>query len=120
MTGAAVVSVVGLIYFYSIAAVKQDDFSDVPAPSADQRDRIRKEMDEEKARASVPEEVLSKKKAGGDKETQTRLPSLGLLGSAAFLSARVREEGLVEGAPPLDRLGTSRDRSTVAGQPRQV
>lgn len=145
LTGAVILSFVTGVYFYSISAVKQDDFSDVPLPSPEDMRRIQAEIEAEKAQNAAD----GKARLGGSGPGRTaaggaganplttpegaHLPAMGILGSVAFLGGRAESpssdpttpsvppaRGFVQGAPPLDRLGTTKDRTTLASSDRRL
>lgn len=112
LTGAGILSFTFAVYAYSISAVKQDDFSDIPAPSIEEIKRL----NETKAQSS------SEQLSSATPSTPQQLPPLGLLGSATswIRGGRASESELVIGAPSLDQLGQVADRKPSESERKLV
>ncbi|KAG0140813.1 hypothetical protein CROQUDRAFT_674446 [Cronartium quercuum f. sp. fusiforme G11] len=111
ITGAGILSFTFAVYAYSISAVKQDDFSDIPAPTPEE---IRRLNEAKQPLPLAPEQVLPPPVA--------QTPPLGLLGSATswIRAGRVSQSEIVVGAPPLDRLGQLADRRPIETEKKLV
>ncbi|KNZ54674.1 uncharacterized protein VP01_2887g3 [Puccinia sorghi] len=111
MMGAGIMTFTFGVYMYSIAAVKQDDFSDIPAPSME---RI-SELNREKEQAAHKEELST------SQNPPARLPPIGLLGSStSWLRGSNANSLLVHGAPPIDHIGKINDRQLQDNNSKSV
>lgn len=108
LTGAGIVSFTFAVYAYSISAVKQDDFSDIPAPSMEE---IRQVHESKRSTEELSPSVQP-----------SPLPPIGLLGSATswIRSGRLSQSEWVVGAPPVDRLGHMDDRTPSESERKLV
>ncbi|MBW0501961.1 hypothetical protein O181_041676 [Austropuccinia psidii MF-1] len=107
LTGAGILTFTFGVYFYSIAAVKQDDFSDVPTPSLEQIQKINQQLEADKN----PNSPISKTEAT---KTAQKLAPLGLLGSTEnWVKGRDSPSNLIMGAPPIDQIGRLTDRKVA-------
>ena len=106
---------------YSIAAVKQDDFSDIPAPSLEKIQQINRENEQ---RIQAEQAALDAARAASDLTSArpaASLPPIGLLGStASWLKGRNSSSEIVHGAPPVDRIGKIDDRQVVEKERKLV
>ncbi|KAI8447699.1 hypothetical protein BY996DRAFT_6420672 [Phakopsora pachyrhizi] len=123
LTGAGIVSFTFGVYFYSIAAVKQDDFSDVPAPSLEEIEIInqkhRSEHENLEKDLIKDEKFLMKKTIG----TTKSLSPIGLFGSVSNLMSgkgNSRDWQIIHGAPPVDSIGSISDRKVSDNEEKQV
>ncbi|KAA1072274.1 hypothetical protein PGT21_031595 [Puccinia graminis f. sp. tritici] len=112
MMGAGILTFTFGVYMYSIAAVKQDDFSDIPAPSLEKIQQINREneqrIQEEQAALRTASDLLVSTRPASS------LPPIGLLGStASWLRGRNSSSEIIPGAPPVDRIGKIDDRQVV-------
>jgi hypothetical protein len=106
--GAGILTFTFGVYGYSIAAVKQDDFSDIPAPSMDKILQMNREKEEEWQQKKDEDD----KQKNAASATSVTLPPLGLLGStgASWVRGKNQSRQIVPGAPPIDRIGRIDDR----------
>lgn len=119
ITGAGILTFTFGVYAYSIAAVKQDDFSDVPAPSLERIQQI----NQDRERQRLLEESERSKSSSPDEHRQplSSSPPIGLLGSTAYwIKGRNSNSEIVVGAPPLDRIGKVNDRQVSEHDQRSV
>ncbi|KAH9817105.1 hypothetical protein DFH28DRAFT_963082 [Melampsora americana] len=118
LTGAGILSFTFAVYAYSISAVKQDDFSDIPTPSIEEIKRL----NQTKAQ-SDSEQISSSSSSTTTTQALTQsLPPLGLLGSATswIRAGKPSQSELVIGAPSLDQLGQINDRKPIESEKKLV
>lgn len=143
ITGAIIASFAVSVYFYSIRAVAQDDFSDIAAPSEEERKGVRSIEDELKLkeqlkaeRLGLPGSVQSKvqeaeeasRKLGGqvqEKATEvqqavqgSRSSVLQLLGET--FGGKGSPSKFIQSAPSVDRLGRVGDQAPLDDSRRLV
>ncbi|KAH9457920.1 hypothetical protein MJO28_004984 [Puccinia striiformis f. sp. tritici] len=119
--GAGILTFTFGVYMYSIAAVKQDDFSDIPAPSLEKIHQINREKEQ---RIQEEQASLDANRTISDL-VQSRpipiLPPIGLLGSTTnWVRGRDSSSELVRGAPPVDQIGKIQDRQVVENDRKLV
>ncbi|KAH9816948.1 hypothetical protein DFH28DRAFT_965011 [Melampsora americana] len=117
LTGAGILSFTFAVYAYSISAVKQDDFSDIPTPSIEEIKRLNQTKSQ-----SDSEQISSSTTTKTTQASNQSLPPLGLLGSATswIRAGKPSQSELVIGAPSLDQLGQINDRKPIESEKKLV
>ncbi|GAA5863741.1 hypothetical protein JCM5296_006990 [Sporobolomyces johnsonii] len=110
LVGLSIATFAFSVYLYSIRAVAQDDFSDLVAPTEDERRGARSIEDEKRAKEALRAEVLRGEAALTRKvddvkpvEASGRTSVLQMVRGA--FGGRGAESKLVWGAPSVDRVG---------------
>ncbi|KAK4701595.1 hypothetical protein P7C70_g4634, partial [Phenoliferia sp. Uapishka_3] len=96
------------VYYYSISAVKQDDFSDVAMPSEAERKQTLSIEDEKRLKEEMKREVLEGLQFAQKAEEMKSLESATPKQSASLLSQLKGKfgGGAVVDAPAVDKIGT--------------
>ncbi|GAA5929443.1 hypothetical protein JCM1841_004644 [Sporobolomyces salmonicolor] len=112
LVGLSIATFAFSVYFYSIRAVAQDDFSDLAAPTEEERRGARSIEDEKRAKEALRAEVLRGEAGLAKKVDEVKPVEASVPGRTSVLQmvrgafgGRGTESKLVWGAPSVDRVG---------------
>lgn len=143
VTGAVIAGFAVSVYFYSIRAVAQDDFSDIGAPTEEQRKGVRSIEDEKREQEQLKADRLGLPGSVKVKVQEAEEASRRLEGKVQDKAVEVKQavqgksksildlltEGfggkgapskIVYGAPPVDQIGRVGETSPLEGSRRLV
>ena len=127
ITGSIIALFAFSVYSYSISAVKQDDFSDLPAPDRATATSVRTIEDEKREQARQKEALKAGFEGRGPATVTQEEVGMIAANKANWYDVVKRAWGgrempgqLVVGAPSVDRIGTISNQSLVLPAKRQV